>query len=94
MWEERNLLLRAEEVVDREAINPMPEIERANRVMEMRQELRDNHECDHHGRWERRDDYRRKGYRCEVCGDRHWKYILSCRHCHLNACEDCRRHRA
>jgi hypothetical protein len=31
--------------------------------------------------------------RCKVCDARHWNYILRCRRCHIQACEDCRRHR-
>jgi hypothetical protein len=50
IWEERNLLLRAEQVVDREADHPMAAPERYRRVVEIRQELQENHECNHSGR--------------------------------------------
>ncbi|KAF8858471.1 ariadne RING finger [Acephala macrosclerotiorum] len=93
IWEERNLLGRAEQVVDREADYPIAAPERHRRVVEIRRELQANHECDHPGRWERQEGYRRRGYKCEICDARHWKYILRCRHCHLVACEECRRHR-
>jgi hypothetical protein len=28
-----------------------------------------------------------------MCEDRHWKFILQCRRCHLRVCQDCRMHR-
>lgn len=93
VWEERNLLNRAEQVVDRDAYRPMAPPERQRRVVEMRQELQANHECNHPGRWEKQMGYSRQGFKCEICYTRHWKYILKCRRCHLVACEECRRHR-
>ncbi|KAM5429021.1 hypothetical protein McanCB56680_004507 [Microsporum canis] len=46
----------------------------------MREELLENHECDHPGRFQRIDEGPgRRGFACEMCGDRHWKYILQCR---------------
>ncbi|KAH8589557.1 hypothetical protein B0O99DRAFT_636749 [Bisporella sp. PMI_857] len=38
-------------------------------------------------------DGSRRGKVCEMCGTRHRKYILSCKRCHMLACEDCRRYR-
>ncbi|KAM5490265.1 hypothetical protein McaMca56_008073 [Microsporum canis] len=77
---ERNLLNQAEEVVDREAVQPIPHRERQRRVGRMREELLENHECDHPGRFQRIDEGPgRRGFACEMCGDRHWKYILQCR---------------
>ncbi len=93
IWEERNLLRRAEQVVDREVNYPLAAPERQHRVVQMQRELRENHECSHPGRWEKQEGYQRKGFRCEIRSARHWKYILRCRHCHVLACEDCRRHR-
>ena len=92
-WGPELLELRAEQVVDREAPHFLPVAERQIRVRAMEQRLERNHECQHHGRWQRRDDFRRRGYVCDFCSDRHWKYILACRHCHVIACESCRRHR-
>lgn len=92
-WDEENLLRRAEQVVDREAIRPLPQIERQRRVLEVRQELLERHECNHSGRFERITGGGRRGFDCEMCSGRHWKYILRCRRCHMHVCEDCRRHR-
>ncbi|KAH6662695.1 ariadne RING finger [Halenospora varia] len=62
------------------------------RVVAMAQELQTNHECDHSGKFTKLEGSRR-GKVCEMCGTRHHKYILSCKRCHMLACEDCRRHR-
>lgn len=40
-------------VVDREAVHPLPRQERQRRIVQIREELRDNHECEHPGRFER-----------------------------------------
>ncbi|KAE8334601.1 hypothetical protein BDV24DRAFT_156732 [Aspergillus arachidicola] len=85
--------LIAEEVVDREATHPLAPQERQLRIEQMRDDLRENHECEHPGRFERLFDGGRRGFECEMCGDRHRKYILQCRRCHIRVCEDCRRHR-
>ncbi|KAL5458815.1 hypothetical protein PMIN06_003134 [Paraphaeosphaeria minitans] len=88
---------RAEEVVDRDAGEVLPPVERQRRVARVRNELEQNHECEHPGRFQklwRHDGYGgRRGFQCEMCYDRHWKYILQCRHCFVNVCEECRRHR-
>ncbi|KAF4126124.1 IBR protein [Geosmithia morbida] len=91
-WAPDMLDQRARQVVDREAQEPMVPAMRRQRVERMARELQANHECEHLGRFMRLD-YRRRGYGCEMCGARHYKYILSCRHCHMLACEDCRRYR-
>lgn len=83
---------RAQQVVDREALGPLAPAIRQQRVVAMVQELRTNHECDHSGKFTRLEGSRR-GKACEMCGTRHYKYILSCKRCHMLACEDCRRHR-
>ena len=92
-WSEQNLVVRAEEVVDREAVHPLPRQERQRRVVQMREELRENHECEHPGRFERVFNGGRHGFECEMCEARHRKYILQCRRCHVRVCEDCRRNR-
>ncbi|KAF2197062.1 ariadne RING finger [Delitschia confertaspora ATCC 74209] len=94
-WDENNLLQRAEEVVERNAMGPLPQHERRRRVNEMRDELREDHDCEqgHSRRFERVNNYTRRGMECELCGARHWKYLLECRRCHIAVCEVCRRNR-
>ncbi|KAL6706233.1 hypothetical protein ACN47E_005968 [Coniothyrium glycines] len=92
--DERRMLERAEAIVDRDERFLLPPVERARRVRQVRAELEGNHECEHPGRFQRRfDGCPRRGFRCEMCDARHWKYILQCRHCYINVCEDCRRNR-
>lgn len=88
------ILERAEEVVDLNAPFDLPRAERQRRVQAVQRDLLEHDECEHPGRFQRIfHDGRRKGLRCELCSNRHWKYILQCRHCHINVCEDCRRNR-
>ncbi|PYI05378.1 hypothetical protein BO78DRAFT_408205 [Aspergillus sclerotiicarbonarius CBS 121057] len=92
-WAENNLVARAEELVDREAVEPLAPQVRQRRVEQMREDLRENHECEHPGKFERILHGGRRGFECEICGTRHWKYILQCRRCHVQVCEECRRYR-
>jgi hypothetical protein len=91
--DENRLLQRAEEVVDRDAVGILPQAERTIRVNRMRDQIRENHECEHSRRFERVFDGGRRGFVCEMCSARHWKYILRCRRCEVQVCEDCRRNR-
>lgn len=84
---------RAEEIVDRDAVFDLPVAERQHRVQEVFAELEQNHECGHPGRFRRMNNTPAWGFRCEMCDASHWKYILQCRHCYINVCEDCRRNR-
>ena len=84
---------RARQVVEREARQPLAEPIRQQRVRDMEQELRRNHRCNHPGKFTKIEGNSRRGMVCEICGTRHWKYILSCKQCHMLACEDCRRYR-
>jgi hypothetical protein len=88
-WLEERLEARAEQVVARENPEIQGVYERAQAVAAMRQELVEQHECRHHGRWRKQDGR----YRCEMCHERFYKFILVCRHCHIMACQDCRSHR-
>ncbi|TVY38004.1 ATP-dependent RNA helicase DEAH12-like protein [Lachnellula subtilissima] len=83
---------RARLVVDREAPTPLAPAIHQRRVVAMEQELEANHECNHSGKFTKLEGSYR-GMVCEMCGTRHRKYILSCKRCHMLACEDCRRHR-
>jgi len=91
-WVPELLDRRAQEVVDREATFPLAPAARQRRVEAMALQLQENHECNHRGKFTKLDVGRR-GRVCEMCGTRHRKYILSCKTCHMLACEDCRRHR-
>ncbi|KAH6653179.1 ariadne RING finger, partial [Truncatella angustata] len=91
-WVPELLNRRAQQVVDREALQPLEPAIRQQRVATMVRELQENHECNHSGKFTKLEGSRR-GKVCEMCGARHRKYILSCRRCHMLACEDCRRHR-
>ncbi|KAL4864105.1 hypothetical protein BDV12DRAFT_189211 [Aspergillus spectabilis] len=88
-WNKQRLVERAQEVVDREANQALPPGNRELRVARMQEDLRDNHECEHPGRFERIFSTGRLRFECEICGDWHRKYILRCRRCHIRACEDC-----
>ncbi|PYI36389.1 hypothetical protein BP00DRAFT_152494 [Aspergillus indologenus CBS 114.80] len=92
-WDEHRLLERAEEVVERDALGPMPRQEQQQRVRDMQEDLRQNHECEHSRRFERIEGGGRRGFACEMCEARHWKFILECRRCHLRVCQECRCHR-
>ncbi|KAF2683499.1 hypothetical protein K458DRAFT_453098 [Lentithecium fluviatile CBS 122367] len=93
--DEARIEARAEEVVDLDAPVDMPHAERQRRVWEVQRDLLEHDDCEHPGRFRRvfGGERRRRAMRCELCSDRHWKYILQCRHCHINVCEDCRRNR-
>jgi hypothetical protein len=93
MWKECSCGDWEPELLDLRAQHLLPVAERQLRVRAMEQRLERNHECGHHGKWQRRDTYRRRGYVCDFYGDRHWKYILACRHCFVIARESCRRNR-
>ena len=90
--EARLLNRRAQLIVDREALQPLAPAIRQQRVSTNAHELQTNHECDHGGKFTKLEGSRR-GQICEMCSTRHRKYILSCKRCHMLACEDCRRHR-
>ncbi|RAK97440.1 E3 ubiquitin-protein ligase [Aspergillus ibericus CBS 121593] len=92
-WAEDHLVVRAEEVVDREAVEPLAPRVRQLRIEQMQEDLRGNHECEHPGKFERIFGTGRRRFQCEICDDRHRKYILQCRRCHIRVCEDCRRNR-
>ncbi|KAF2134354.1 ariadne RING finger [Dothidotthia symphoricarpi CBS 119687] len=84
---------RAEEVVDRDAPRYLPPAERRARVDQVFADLQENHECTHSRRFQRLTNAPRRGYRCELCDAQHYKYILQCRQCYVNVCEECRRNR-
>ncbi|KAF1916403.1 ariadne RING finger [Ampelomyces quisqualis] len=85
---------RAEEIVERDAPQGMLAHERRDRLDQVFAQLQDAHECEHSRRFQRVFDSKpRRGFRCELCDARHHKYILQCRRCYVNVCEDCRRNR-
>ncbi|KAF2812467.1 uncharacterized protein BDZ99DRAFT_439618 [Mytilinidion resinicola] len=90
-WDEDNLEEQAEHRVARDVgWMPLPPQERQQRVRAMRQELLETHECDHPGRFEKIQHGGRRGFQCEMCDTRHWKFILQCRRCHIQLCQECR----
>ena len=93
IWDERRLVARAAEVVDRQALAPLEPQIRHMLVQRMRANLVENHECEHQGRFRRVEGSRRRAFDCEICGERHRKYILECRQCQIVVCESCRRNR-
>lgn len=92
-WDEARLVVRAQEVVEREAPRAMPRFAMENLVENMREELRDNHECTHGGWLTRVDGSIGTTFRCEICSHRHSNFILQCPRCHLHICATCRRNR-
>ncbi|KAF1820694.1 uncharacterized protein K489DRAFT_342636 [Dissoconium aciculare CBS 342.82] len=84
---------RAAEIVDRDAEHVIAPARRARMINQVRDHLLEHHECTHSRHFERITTFRRRGYQCEICDARHWNYILQCRRCYMNVCEDCRRHR-
>ncbi|KAB8262097.1 hypothetical protein BDV32DRAFT_136800 [Aspergillus pseudonomiae] len=93
LWQEGRLVARAEQIVDREVDYALPQQERQRRIAQVRNNLLETHECEHSRRFERILNGSRHGLQCELCGARHWKFILRCRRCQLDVCQDCRMHR-
>ncbi|EWC44272.1 hypothetical protein DRE_01098 [Drechslerella stenobrocha 248] len=79
LWDENMLREAAARRVDRDAEGPLPAAVRVQRIQHVQREIQENHDCAHPGKFQRRDQYRRRGYRCDICAARHWKYILTCR---------------
>ena len=83
---------RAEEIVERDAPPDLLPHQRRQLVGEVFAELQNQHECEHSRRFQRIDfGKQRRGFRCEMCDARHHRYILQCRLCYVNVCEECRR---
>ncbi|TGZ78763.1 hypothetical protein EX30DRAFT_309668 [Ascodesmis nigricans] len=97
LWQEANLLARAELLVNRQINDnePINAVERNQRIDDMRDHLENEDDnCAHPGRWRKVEGLPgRKGYLCEFCYGRHWKFILECRRCFVRACQECRTHR-
>lgn len=78
---------RAEEIVRRDAPAGILPHERRARFNEVFVGLQDNHECEHSRRSQRIfSGAPRRGFQCEMCYARHYKYILQCRLCYVNVC--------
>ncbi|KAH7115270.1 hypothetical protein B0J11DRAFT_444628 [Dendryphion nanum] len=94
LWLEENLIQRAEQVVDRRMPDLAP-AQRNHHVLQVQEDLRDVDDCDHVSRrkFTQVEGGGRAGFRCEMCNDRHWKFILQCKRCELRLCMDCRRNR-
>lgn len=97
-WDEARLLDRAADIVDRHdgpvrpgnvRGEPARALQRERQVARMADQLRERHECDHHGRWIRRTGT----HRCEECHDFLANFILECHQCRLLACVRCKKNR-
>ncbi|UJR20435.1 hypothetical protein I4U23_023566 [Adineta vaga] len=91
-WDEARLI---EEARVRTARVPLAHLRQVNvglnlqeRVNQMVNQLRNDHECQHTA-WA----YTRGGGRCEECRDYLPQYLYRCQRCHLMACNRCRRNR-
>ncbi|KAF2005942.1 hypothetical protein P154DRAFT_551246 [Amniculicola lignicola CBS 123094] len=92
-WHEERLVRRAEEVVHRENPQRLLAAEVVNAaVEEMRENLREEHQCTHPG-WLDRVDYTGQPLQCEVCAHHFHSFILQCPRCHVQICASCRRNR-
>ena len=92
-WDEERLLLRAEEIVDRDAPAQLGAAEIDHRVHIMQQDLRENHECQHEMRFQRINADHRQRFTCDMCEETYYLFILRCPQCHIQICVDCRRNR-
>ncbi|PQE21735.1 IBR finger domain-containing protein [Rutstroemia sp. NJR-2017a BBW] len=86
-WHEDRLLARANQNVDREQL-PAEQLGRNAQVAAQVEYLRENHECTH-DRWDKVNGV----HNCEACYEIKRVYIYRCRHCLIQACNACRRHR-
>ncbi|KAK4150431.1 hypothetical protein C8A00DRAFT_46174 [Chaetomidium leptoderma] len=85
-WDERNLLNRANAIVDRNVgAGPMAHRQRADLVERERVHLMENHECEH-ASWKSRGG----SHQCEECLDILPTFIYECRQCYIMACRRCR----
>ena len=88
-WHDDRLLARANVIVNRENQNLQQGERREALVQRAMENLRENHECAHPGRWA----YIAGRHECEHCNHVLPQFILRCRICRLQACARCRRNR-
>ncbi|KAF3216956.1 hypothetical protein TWF191_008860 [Orbilia oligospora] len=94
VFEERRLYEDAAARVDQAAVRPLAPGFRMNMINQVQQQIINNNACQHPGGFVRESQPKPFGHRCEICDVRHWKYILACRSCGIEICEECRRFRA
>ncbi|KZV90110.1 hypothetical protein EXIGLDRAFT_649638 [Exidia glandulosa HHB12029] len=91
-WEESRLLTAAHErvahEVGRRRFQPEAAPQQA-RIFEVAEELRRNHECDHHSTRFLRGSH----YQCQTCYWHADQYILECRDCYRRICRRCKHNR-
>ncbi|KAJ2894594.1 hypothetical protein MKZ38_007392 [Zalerion maritima] len=88
-WDEPRLFARANEIVDRHPlVRNLPPVQRRAMVHRERQNLAENHQCDHLG-WRNRQGR----HRCEECHDTLPTFIYECTQCRILACWRCRYNR-
>ena len=74
-WNEERLVVRAREVVNRDAPRQLPRFKFNRRVDQMRNALRENHECAHRGWLPKIEGGNGQVFRCEMSAKRHTKLL-------------------
>jgi len=98
-WDARALDRRAEELALRSnGQTPIVPAKLAGLTKQMRQELRERHECIHDGEWSKTTGWNSiRGsaiqLRCEMCTKIYDEYLWVCQGCKLLACNKCKRNR-
>ena len=87
-WNEERLVVRAREVVNRDAPRQLPRFEFNRRVDQMRNALRENHECAHRGWLPKIEGGNGQVFRCEMSAKRHTKFVMRCPHYYVHICAD------
>lgn len=87
-WNEERLVVRAREVVNRDAPRQLPRFEFNRRVDQMRNALRENHECAHRGWLPKIEGRNGQVFRCEMSTKRHTKFVMRCPHYYVHICAD------
>ncbi|CAJ2507063.1 Uu.00g082490.m01.CDS01 [Anthostomella pinea] len=84
-----NIIVLDDSSDDEDVLEPPPE-RTQDRINIIMNNLRDNHECDHHEGWNRVEGR----FACEGCHGRLPNYIFECPRCNIRACRRCRFNRA
>lgn len=88
VFEEGRLYDNAVARVDQAAVRPLAPGFRMNMINQVQQQIRNNNACQHPRGFVRETDRKPLGHRCEICDVTHWKYILVCRDCGIQVCEE------
>lgn len=87
-WDEARLLARAETRVGHVPAGRV----REEAVAREAEHLREHHECQHDGEWEKVRPRGRRDveYECEICDDVHYEFIWRCVDCEITVCTRCK----